>query len=192
MLKEIRLFSRGGQGGVTGAKLLAYAASLQGFEVQAIPKYGAERKGAPIFVDVRVSDKQIKTHSPVGGQADHYLILDPSLLDKLPEINGKALFIVNSSETPHFELKNDLQSLGIVDAYQIAKDEQLIKSGTPIVSTTMLGAYCKATNDFISIKSLEEAVLKTFNKNLAIKNINAIKKAYENFLPIPYPELVST
>ena len=84
MLIEIRVLSRGGQGGVTGAKMLAYAGHLDGKYVQAIPKYGAERKGAPIFADIRISDEQVKTHAPVIIENTHsWIVLEPSLLIQL-------------------------------------------------------------------------------------------------------------
>lgn len=191
MLKEIRIFSRGGQGGVTGAKLLAYAGSLQGLEVQAIPKYGAERKGAPLYVDVRISDKPIKTHSPVGGDADHYIILEPSLIHKLPDIRDDALIVINSYDIPNYEFKSDKVSLGTIDAYKIAEEENLIKSGTPIVSTIMLGAYCRATDNFISLDNMKRSIQKSFKGILAENNINAINKAYINYKRINLTELLT-
>ena len=84
-LTEVRILSRGGQGGVTAAKLLASAGHLSGKYVQAIPKYGAERKGAPIFADVRISDEHVKTHAPVIPFNTHsWIVLEPSLVDTIP------------------------------------------------------------------------------------------------------------
>ena len=154
MLKEIRFYSRGGQGGVTGAKILAYAGSLQGLEVQAIPKYGAERKGAPIYIDVRLSDEPIKTHSPVA-QADQFVILEPSLIAKMPNVGDETLIVLNAKDIPQTSFEASNVKIGIVDAYKIAEEEHLIKSGTPLVSTIMLGAWCKATNEsLVSLKSI--------------------------------------
>ena len=45
---EVRIHSRGGQGGVTAAKLLALAAFRDGKHATACPFYGAERRGAPV------------------------------------------------------------------------------------------------------------------------------------------------
>ena len=56
--------SRGGSGGVTGAKILAEAAMYEGLDSQAIPKYGAERRGARVEAYVRFDDKPIRIHSP--------------------------------------------------------------------------------------------------------------------------------
>lgn len=190
MLKEIRFYSRGGQGGVTGAKILAYAGSLDGFEVQAIPKYGAERKGAPIFVDVRLSDKLIKSHSPVGNLADHFIVLEPSLISKMPEIRDDALIVLNSKEFEPTSMKPGPR-IGIVDAYKIAKEENLIKSGTPLVSTIMIGAWCKATNELISLKSILTTIEKYFSGQTLVNNTNGIKRAYEEFKFITEEQLAT-
>ncbi len=45
---EIRIHGRGGQGGVTLAKLLAAAEHREGRSVQAFGVYAAERSGAPV------------------------------------------------------------------------------------------------------------------------------------------------
>ena len=47
---EIRIHGRGGQGGVTLAKLIAASRFLEGQSVQAFGLYAAERSGAPIEV----------------------------------------------------------------------------------------------------------------------------------------------
>ena len=192
MLKEVRFYSRGGQGGVTGAKLLAYAGALQGLEVQAIPKYGAERKGAPIFVDVRLSDKPIRTHSPVGNDADYFIILEPSLLSKLPSIRENALIVVNAKQLPETQLDLSKNKVGVVDAYKIAEEENLIKSGTPLVSTIMIGAWAKASNELISMKNIQLAVNKYFSGTLAQKNINGITKAYSEYKDLEVQEMLTS
>ena len=190
MYKEIRFYSRGGQGGVTGAKLLAYAGSLEGFEVQAIPKYGAERKGAPLFVDVRLSDKPIKTHSPVGNLADQFIILEPSLISKMPKIRDDALIVLNSKVLPA-NASEVSPKIGIVDAYKIAEEEHLIKSGTPLVSTIMIGAWCKATDELISLKSIQKTIEKYFSGQTLVNNTNGIKRAYKEFKFLTEQELVT-
>ena len=192
MYKEIRFYSRGGQGGVTGAKLLAYAGSLEGFEVQAIPKYGAERKGAPIFVDVRLSDKPIKTHSPVGNLADHFIILEPSLITKMPKTRDDALIVLNSKEVSLSSFERSGVKIGAVDAYRIADEEHLIKSGTPIVSTIMIGAWCKATDELISMNSIQKTIEKYFSGSTLENNTNGIKKAYSEFKFLTEQELVNS
>jgi len=184
MMIEIRILSRGGQGGVTGAKMLAYAGHLDGKYVQAIPKYGAERKGAPIFADVRIADKHVRTHAPVIMKDMHsWIVLDPSLLDSIPteELREGTILVVNSQKIPS-SLKDEKKlKIGKVDAISIARECGLIRSGTEMVSTTMLGAWAKATN-LVSIDSLKKAVEKQFGEgSLTDKNIKSIELAYSQF-----------
>jgi 2-oxoacid:acceptor oxidoreductase gamma subunit (pyruvate/2-ketoisovalerate family) len=54
MMWEFKFYSRGGQGAVTAAKILVNAAILEGKFAQAIPSYGQERKGAPVFTYARI------------------------------------------------------------------------------------------------------------------------------------------
>lgn len=66
--------------------------------------------------------------------------------------------------------------LAIIDATSIARE----LLGVPIVSTTMIGALIKAT-EVVSLESLFEPLRKRFGR-LAEKNINAMKKAYQETL----------
>ncbi|MDX1485063.1 MAG: 2-oxoacid:acceptor oxidoreductase family protein [Alphaproteobacteria bacterium] len=50
---RIRFHGRGGQGMKTASRILGSAFFAAGFEVQDAPRYGAERRGAPIFAYVR-------------------------------------------------------------------------------------------------------------------------------------------
>ncbi len=184
MMTEIRILSRGGQGGVTGAKMLAYAGHLDGKYVQAIPKYGAERKGAPIFADVRIADEHVKTHAPVITQNTHsWIVLEPSLINSIPknDLNEGTIIIINSQEIPTFLKDEKKLKIGIVDAISIARECGLVRSGTEMVSTIMLGAWAKATG-LVSLDSLKKAVKYQFGEgSLTDANIKSIELAYSQF-----------
>lgn len=184
MMTEIRILSRGGQGGVTAAKMLAYSGHLDGKYVQAIPKYGAERKGAPIFADVRISDEHVKTHAPViTGNTHSWIVLEPSLVETMPfeEMKSSSIVIINSKEVPLILKDQKNLKIGKIDAIDIARECGLIKSGTFMVSTTMLGAWAKATG-LISLEALIDATYHQFGKGeVAEANIRSIKMAYERF-----------
>ncbi len=184
MMTEIRIVSRGGQGGVTGAKMLAYAGHLDGKFVQAIPKYGAERKGAPIYADVRISDEHVKTHAPVITENTHsWIVLEPSLVQTIPlkKLSPDTLIIVNSQGFPESLKSDEKLKIGKVDAVKIARECGLIKSGTEMVSTIMLGAWVKATS-LVSLDSLKEAVKHQFGEGaLTDANIRSIELAYSQF-----------
>ena len=183
-LTEIRILSRGGQGGVTGAKMLAYAGHVDGKHVQAIPKYGAERKGAPIYADVRIADEHVKTHAPVIMKDTHsFIVLEPSLVETIPfdVLSPGTIIVVNSQDVPPLLKDQKKLKIGKVDAVDIARECGLIKSGTVMVSSTMLGAWAKATG-LISLDALIKATEHQFGKGaLSDANIKSIKMAYEQF-----------
>ncbi|NQU57908.1 MAG: 2-oxoacid:acceptor oxidoreductase family protein [Rhodospirillales bacterium] len=56
---RIRFHGRGGQGMKTASRILGTAFFREGYEVQDAPRYGAERRGAPIFAYVRAGKTQI-------------------------------------------------------------------------------------------------------------------------------------
>ncbi len=185
MMTEIRILSRGGQGGVTGAKLLAKAGHIDNKYVQAIPKYGAERKGAPIYADVRIADKHVKTHAPVIPSNTHsWIVLEPSLIETIPfdDLRPGTIVIINAKEIPPILNEQKALKIGIVDGVSIAQECGLVKSGTVMVSTTMLGAWIKASNDLISLDALKEATKYQFKSgDLLDSNIKSIERAYEQF-----------
>ena len=76
---EIRIHSRGGQGGVTAARLLALAAFRDGKYATACPFYGAERRGAPVVSYVRIDDRPIRVYSQIRNP-DLVVVLDPSVM----------------------------------------------------------------------------------------------------------------
>ena len=82
---RIRLHGRGGQGIKTAGRILGTALFREGFEVQDAPRYGAERRGAPIFAYVRADDKAICERGVIH-QPNLVLVVDESLLD-LPAAN---------------------------------------------------------------------------------------------------------
>lgn len=76
---RIRFHGRGGQGMKTASRILGTAFFLEGFEVQDAPRYGAERRGAPIFAYVRAD------HSPIHERGiirrpDLVIVADDSLV----------------------------------------------------------------------------------------------------------------
>ncbi len=56
---RIRFHGRGGQGIKTSSRMLGSALFREGFRVQDAPRYGAERRGAPIFAYVRAARDEI-------------------------------------------------------------------------------------------------------------------------------------
>jgi Pyruvate/2-oxoacid:ferredoxin oxidoreductase gamma subunit len=89
----------------------------------------------------------------IAARADHWVVLDPSVIAAhLPrdEIKPGAIVILNTSDHNDFGIN---ARVGVVDAIKIEEETGLIKSGTLLVSSTMLGAWAKATG-IIRLKSI--------------------------------------
>ena len=76
---RIRFHGRGGQGMKTASRILGSAFFLEGYEVQDAPRYGAERRGAPIFAYVRANRVPINERGIIQ-LADLVIVADDSLI----------------------------------------------------------------------------------------------------------------
>jgi pyruvate ferredoxin oxidoreductase gamma subunit len=169
---EIRIHSRGGQGGVTAARLLALAAIHDGKYATAAPFYGAERRGAPIVAFVRIDDKPIKVYSQIK-KPDMVVVLDASVMDAVGVLlglkaGGKVL--VNSQQKKEFAG----YSSSNVDLTGIALKEQLVVSGSPILNTPVIGALARM--GIVSADSAKQAIREMFSDE---RNVKAAEAAYK-------------
>jgi pyruvate ferredoxin oxidoreductase gamma subunit len=76
---RIRFHGRGGQGMKTASRMLGNAFLLEGFEVQDAPRYGAERRGAPIFAYVRADRRPINERGIIR-RPDLVVVADDTLV----------------------------------------------------------------------------------------------------------------
>jgi pyruvate ferredoxin oxidoreductase gamma subunit len=169
---EIRIHSRGGQGGVTAARLLALAAIHDGKYATAAPFYGAERRGAPIVSFVRIDDSPIKIYSQIK-KPDMVVVLDASVMDVVDVLQGLksgGRVLVNSAHTREFKGF----SSGHVDLTGIALKENLVVSGSPILNTPVIGALAKM--GIVSVESAKMAIKEMFTDE---RNIKAAETAYQ-------------
>ena len=142
---EIRIHGRGGQGGVTLAKLIATSRFLRGQSVQAFGLYAAERTGAPVQAFCRWDDRPITDRNLIY-EPDHVIVLDPTLVG--PEIvrglAGGGWILVNIDRDPG-ELAEPYASwrVATVDATTIARAHGLGTRTVPIVNTALAGAVAR-------------------------------------------------
>ena len=142
---EIRIHGRGGQGGVTLAKLIATSRFLQGLSVQAFGLYAAERSGAPIQAFCRYSEEPITNRNLIY-KPDHVIVLDPALVGPAVAAGLKAggWILINSPQRPEdFADLFPRNRLATVDATTIARDNKLGTRSVPIVNTALAGAAGK-------------------------------------------------
>ncbi len=140
---EIRVHGRGGQGGVTCAKLIAATYAQMDLFVQTFGDYGAERSGAPVRAFTRVDREVIKNRNKVY-RPDHLLILDASLLGPsiLEGVKAGASILINSNESPDLLQKQfPLYRFAVIDATGIAREHGIGTSAVVIINTTIVGAY---------------------------------------------------
>jgi len=76
---RIRLHGRGGQGMKTASRIVGTALFRSGFEVQDAPRYGAERRGAPMFAYVRAAPEAILERGVISAP-DLVVVADASLV----------------------------------------------------------------------------------------------------------------
>jgi 2-oxoisovalerate ferredoxin oxidoreductase gamma subunit len=179
VIKEIRIHGRGGQGGVTAAELLARAAFKEGKWVQAIPFFGAERRGAPVKAFARLSDKPILIRSQVYNP-DYVVVLDSSLLELVDVTEGlkkDGIVIINARNKPE-ELGLKQGRVATVDATGIALELELVVAGLPVLNSTMLGAFAKATEE-VKLESVIEAIRQLWPGAAGEKNAKGASLAYE-------------
>jgi len=175
---EIRFHGRGGQGAVVASTVLASAFFKEKKFVQAFPSFGAERRGAPVVAFTRVSDQEIRERFGIY-EPDCLIILDSSLTRRQGIASGLKeghWIIINSDRRPEDFLFLGPYRVATLDANTIAQKFGLGSVSVPIVNTTILGAFSKATQT-VTIESIMEAV----RENVPSKPENNAKAALEAF-----------
>lgn len=130
----------GGQGGVTAARILVSAALKDGkWGGQAIPEFGAERRGGAVVKSyARIADKPVPLHSNVR-RADVLVVLVSSVLDLVNVddlMKSRDSIIIVNSPSP---IRTGYRTY-YVDATSISEKLGLVIAGWHIVSTPLLGA----------------------------------------------------
>lgn len=176
MLWEFKFYSRGGQGAVTAAKILVNAAILEGKYAQAIPSYGQERKGAPVYTYARISDAPIDVKSYVY-RPNCVICFDTSLkdigIDITEGVRPGSTLVVNTGEANADNAA--FQNVTAIDADKIT--HEMLGEVPPNVA--MLGALAKAT-DCVTLESLEKAIQMKISGKAGEMNAKTCAAAYEN------------
>jgi 2-oxoacid:acceptor oxidoreductase gamma subunit (pyruvate/2-ketoisovalerate family) len=178
---EIRFHGRGGQGAVIGSEVLARAFFNEGRYVQSFPAFGVERRGAPVMACCRVDDIHINLRNQIY-EPDHAVVLDATLIEtggvtKGLKKGGSILVNCRQDSNCFRGLIDTGFQLYEVDASSIAREYRLGSASDPIVNTSILGAFAKATG-LVKIESVERAI----GEYIPIKteeNKKAARTAYE-------------
>jgi pyruvate ferredoxin oxidoreductase gamma subunit len=173
-MKEVRFHGRGGQGAVTASMILSVGAFKDGKYTQAFPKFGVERRGAPVEAFTRISDSFIRRKSQVY-EPDYLVVLDSTLfgaVDITSGLKSGGLVIVNTNKSPE---QLGLQGLNVrtLDVSKLATEVL----GRDIVNTAMLGAFAGFTG-LVSLEGLFKGVEEHFSGSLAEKNKKLLEQVY--------------
>jgi pyruvate ferredoxin oxidoreductase gamma subunit len=144
---RIRFHGRGGQGMKTASRILGTAFFLEGFEVQDAPRYGAERRGAPIFAYVRAAREPIHERGVIT-RPDLVIVADDSLVavpaaGVLPGIGDATVLLVNSRETPEV-WKDRLKLRCRILALPVSADAEE-RAQLPFLGAACTGAAARLT-----------------------------------------------
>ncbi len=181
---EIRIHGRGGQGGVTLAKLIATSRFLRGLSVQAFGLYAAERSGAPIQAFCRYSKEPINNRNLIYAP-DHVIVLDPTLLaGPIDEgLKPGGWILVNTSQPPEALAERfAAHRLATVDATRIARALKLGTRSVPIVNTALAGAAGRMLGF-----PLEEVQAALYHLGFAGGNTAAAVAAYQEVRRLETP-----
>ena len=176
---SIRFHGRGGQGAVIASELLANAAFKEGKEVQAFPYFGVERRGAPVTAFTKIDTKPIRDKSEIY-EPDYVIVLDHSMLyavDPIASLKDDGLILVNTTRDPKDLKLNFKGKIATIDANAVAIKHQLGSKQAPIVNSSLLGAFAKATK-IVKLESLVDSI-KEGAPSKREENANAARDAYE-------------
>ena len=100
---RVRFHGRGGQGMKTASRILGSAFFRSGFEVQDAPRYGAERRGAPIFAYVRAARETINERGIIS-RPDLVVVADDTLVPVpasgvLAGVCEHTVLLINTTQT---------------------------------------------------------------------------------------------
>jgi pyruvate ferredoxin oxidoreductase gamma subunit len=182
---RIRFHGRGGQGMKTASRILGSAFFLQGYEVQDAPRYGAERRGAPIFAYVRAAWQTIQERGIIQ-EPDLVIVADDSLVPMpaagvLQGITPRTVLLINSGETP----ETWRHRLNIAGPLLTLPAEAAAGAEQRFVGAALAGAAARLVG-VITPAALEQAVqqeLAGLGREMVSGNLNQALAAYELMAP---------
>lgn len=182
---RIRFHGRGGQGMKTASRILGSAFFLQGYEVQDAPRYGAERRGAPIFAYVRAARRTIQERGVIL-EPDLVIVADDSLVPMpaagvLQGIMPRTVLLIHSGETAETWRRR----LNIAGPLLTMPAEAAAGAEQRFAGTALAGAAARLVG-VITPAALEQAVqqeLAGLGREIVSANLDQALAAYERMAP---------
>lgn len=161
-------------------EVLAFTATYDKKYVVSIPKYGAERRGAPVQNSIRISEKPIRKHAQIENPTD-VVSLDLTLVPRMFKedvFEGVGTLTLNAEEIPsEYEIYKP-HKFGLCNVQKITQEVGLVKSGSAMTAIPMLGAFI-ATSGILTMDSLHKAIDAVFGKSKYLEaNHKAVDRTY--------------
>lgn len=172
-MKTIVMMGRGGLGTMRAALILIGAAIKNNFFGQAMPEFGAERRGAKIHSYVRISEKPIYQRYKIQNEADILVCFEGSLInDGLLKEGG--LLVINSPEIKAAAKYDTV----FVNATGIATELGILSpEGFPFGNMAVLGALLTRLPE-IPLATLTHIVTEEFGQDAGYLNAEAAKRGF--------------
>lgn len=184
---RIRIHGRGGQGIKMASRILGTALFRTGYTVQDAPKYGAERRGAPIFSYVRAAHQAINERGVIQ-QPDLVVVADDTLLavpaaGTLQGIGPETVVLINSHQSADtWRHRLNLRAkVEILPAQEVEHD----RAELPHVGATCAGAAACLLG-VIEARVLEQAIeeeLRALDPRLIASNCASALAAFTAMAP---------
>jgi len=184
---RIRFHGRGGQGMKTASRFLGSAFFLEGYEVQDAPRFGAERRGAPIFAYVRAARAPILERGVIT-RPDLVIVADETLAPipaagVLAGAGSRTVLLIHSAQ-PAEVWKARLNYPGPVLILPVSA-ATADRSETPFIGATCAGAAARLVGA-IDRASLERAIrreIEGLGESTVAKNLEHALAAFEAMAP---------
>jgi len=172
-MEEIRIHGYGGQGAVTLALLTAMVAAEEGMQVQTLPFFGVERRGAPVKAAVRLSQEEILIRSQVA-KPQVLVVMSETLLQRALDegFDENGWILLNATHKPDLPYQ-----VKCVDATAIALQLGLVKDDVPFINVPLLGMVCAHLQ--LPQATVEKAICEKWSGKVAEKNCQAVALAYQ-------------
>lgn len=187
MQKNIILAGVGGQGILTIATIIGYAALKDDLRLKQAEVHGMSQRGGDVQSHLRYSDKEIFSDLIPEGKADLVLSVEPmEALRYLPYLSEEGWLITNTKpfvNIPNYpdkeKIYDEIKKLPhkvMIDADKIARELNSVRS----MNIVMLGAAAEFLG--LEYKHLEEGIKFKFqhkSDKIIETNIKALKQGFE-------------
>ncbi|MDZ4122054.1 MAG: indolepyruvate oxidoreductase subunit beta, partial [Candidatus Cloacimonadaceae bacterium] len=168
MKKDIILAGVGGQGILTIATIIGYAAIQRGWYLKQAEVHGMSQRGGDVQSHLRLSDKAVHSDLIPLGQADMILSVEPmEALRYLPYLSPDGWIITNKTPFKNIAVYPEIEGIYteiekiknhlLVDADTIAKEVKASRA----MNIVMLGAAIEQLG--FSAKEIEAAIKAIFS-----------------------------